>query len=37
MLTFFPIFLNVEYSYSLIFLPLIDDRVRSRAIFALAG
>ena len=34
---FFPIFLNVEYSYSLIFFPLIDGRVRSRAIFALAG
>ena len=34
---FFPIFLNVEYSYSFIFFPLIDGRVRSRVIFALAG
>ena len=28
---FFPIFLNIEYSYSLLF-PLIDGRVLSRAI-----
>ena len=33
---FFPIFLNIEYSYSLIF-STGDGRVRSRAISALAG
>ena len=33
---FFPIFLNIEYSYSLIF-STDDGRVRSRAISALAG
>ena len=34
---FFPIFLTTEYSYSLVFFSLIDGRVRSRAISALAG